>query len=103
MSVPGGTILSMRPEDVVGEGHVQAGEQAVEVVHGAHAVQGAVTPGWAMVNAIARWVRGGPASAARGMSFSTASSRRSSLKCWNRPARRRSLFWCWRTRPVSSP
>ena len=37
MSVPGGDDVVDAVEDVVGEGDVQAGEQAVEVVHGAGA------------------------------------------------------------------
>src|SRR6266536_3283699 len=62
-----------------------------------------VTPGWAMVNAIARWVMGSPASAASGTSRSTTSRRRSSVRWWTMPARRRSLCWSLRTRPVSRP
>jgi hypothetical protein len=50
-----------------------------------------VTPGWAITNAIARWVSGRPASAASGISFSTASILDSSLKLVNRAARRRSV------------
>src|SRR5580693_6815737 len=41
-----------------------------------------VTPGWAMVNAIARWVIGSPASWASGTSCSTTSRRRSSVRWW---------------------